>query len=153
MTVFLDHGVDDQFRGTGGVVVGQPDQALVFGFQEVSPILRSFEAHAVQFFLVDHEAEDTLVDTEPVTVSVAVHRAGQVNSVFRFNSFEEAFGSDHIVRVGGAAEPDISRRVAVFFFDLGLDFTGGKTLIGRLDTVEFLEMLGNCSKIFFFSPK
>ena len=37
MAVLLDHGVDDQLGGAGGVVVGQPDQVLVFGLQQILP--------------------------------------------------------------------------------------------------------------------
>ena len=74
-----------------------------------------------------------------------------MSGVFRFDCFQQAFGSDHIVRVGRAAEPDVSGGIAVFFFDLGLNFTGGQTLIGRLDTVKFLEMLGDGGEIFFFA--
>ena len=51
MALHLHHGVDDQLGGAGGVGVGHPDQALVFGLEQVVPVLGLFQAQALQLLL------------------------------------------------------------------------------------------------------
>ena len=149
MAVLLDHGVDDQLGGTGGVVVGQPDQTLVFGLQQILPVGGSFQVHTSQLILVDHEAQDALVNAVPVAVGIPVLAAQQVGSVLGLVGFQQTLGSDDVVGVGGAAEPDVSGRIAVLFLDLGLNLTGGQALILHLDAVQLLEMLaGGCQVLF-----
>ena len=141
MAVLLDHGVDDQLGGAGGVVVGQPDQALVLGLEQVGPILRSLKTHALELVGVDHEAKDAGVDAVPVTVSVLVLGLGDVRGVLRLIGLEQTLGRADVVGIGRAAEPDVGRRIAVLFLDLGLHLTGGQTLILDLDAVHLLEVL------------
>ena len=121
----LDHEVGNQFRGAGGVVVGQPDKALVLGLQQIIPGLRSFQAQTGQFIGVDHKAEDTGVDAVPVAVRILVDVLGQVRGVFgNIAVVEQAFGRGGVIGVVGAAEPDVGRGFAVLFFDLGRHFAG-----------------------------
>ena len=147
MSILLDHGIDDQLRGTRGVVVGQPDQALVLGIKQILPVLRSLDALALQIILVDHEAQDTLVNAVPVTIRVTVCRGKKVACVLGFIRLEQALARNDIVRIGGAAEPDVCGRIAVLFLDLSLDFTGGQTLILYLDAVQLLEILAGCCQV------
>ena len=140
MAVLLDHGVDDQLGGAGGVIVGQPDQALILGLEQVLPILGSLQAAAGQLVVVDHEAQDALIDAVPAALCVAVHIAGQVRGVLGLIGLQQALGSADIVRIGGAAEPHVGGGVAVFFLDLGLDLAGGQALEGGLDAKDLLEV-------------
>ena len=133
--------VDDELGGAGGVVVGQPDQALILGLEQILPILRGLEAEAGELIGVDHEAEDALVDAEPEIVRMLVHRAGQVSGVDGVIGLQQALGGDDIVGVGRAAEPDVGGGIAVLLFDLGLHLTGGQTLVSGFDAVELLEVL------------
>ena len=151
MAVLLDHGVDNELCGAGGVVVGEPDQTLVFGLEQILPILRSFKVEAGELIGVDHEAEDSLVDAVPVAVRVAVHVADEVGGVLGLVSLEQTLCRDDVVRVGRAAKPDVSGRIAVLFLYLGLHLTGGQTLIGSLDAVELLEVLAGGCEIFLFA--
>ena len=151
MAHLLDHGVDNQLGGTGGVVVGQPDLALVLFLQQVSPVSGCFLIQAGQLVGVDHEAQDALIDTEPVVVGVLVHVANQVGSVNSRIGLQQAFRRAHVVGIGGAAEPDIGGGVAVLFFDLGLHLTGGQTLIGGLDAEQLLEVLAGSGQILFLA--
>jgi len=149
MAVLLDHGVDDQLGGAGGVVVGQPDQALVFGLQQILPVGGRFQVHTSQLILVDHKAQDALVDAVPVAVGVPVLAAQQVGSVLGLVGFQQALSSDNVVGVGGAAEPGVSGRIAVFFLDLGLNLTGGQALILDLDAVQLFKVsAGSCQIVF-----
>ena len=151
MAHLLDHGVDNQLGGTGGVVVGQPDLALVLFLQQVGPVSGRFLIQAGQLVGVDHEAQDALIDTEPVVVGVLVHVADQVGSVDSLIGLQQAFRGAHVVGIGGAAEPDIGGGVAVLFFDLGLHLTGGQTLIGGLDAEQLLEVLAGSGQILFLA--
>ena len=149
VAVLLDHGVDDQLGGTGGVVVGQPDQALVFGLLQILPVGGSFQVHTSQLILVDHEAQDALVNAVPVAVGIPVLAAQQVGSVLSFVGFQQALSSDDVVGVGGAAKPGVSGRIAVFFLDLGLNLTGGQALILNLDAVQLFKVsAGSCQIVF-----
>ena len=147
VAVLLDHGVHDQLGGTGGVVVGQPDLALVLVLQQVSPVSGSFLLLAGQLVGVDHEAQDALVDAEPVVVGVLVHVADQVRGVDSRIGLQQAFRRADIVRISGAAEPDVSGGVAVLLLDLGLHLAGGQTLEGGLDAEQLLEVLAGSGQI------
>ena len=81
MALELDHEVGDQFRGAGGLIVGEPDQALVLGLEQVVPGLGRFEAHALELVTVDHEAEEARVDAVPVAIGILVHVLGQVAGI------------------------------------------------------------------------
>ena len=147
VAVLLDHGVDDQLGGAGGVVVGQPDQILVLVLQQVSPVLRSLDAHAGQLVGVDHEAQDALVDAVPVAILVAVHVAHQVGGVGGIISLQQTLGSADIVRIGGAAEPHVGGRIAVLLLHLALHLTGGQALERGLDAEQILEVLARGGQI------
>ena len=147
VAVLLDHGVDDQLGGAGGVVVGQPDQILVLVLQQVSPVLRSLDAHAGQLVGVDHEAQDALVDAVPVAVLVAVHVAHQMGGVGGVISLQQTLGSADVVRIGGAAEPDVGGRIAVLLLDLALHLAGGQALERGLDAEQILEVLARGGQI------
>ena len=151
MALHLHHGVDDQLGGAGGVGVGHPDQALIFGLEQIVPILRRFQTQALEFFRVDHEAQNSLVDAVPVAVRVAVHAVQQVGGVLGFVGFQQTLGSGLVVGVGGAAEPYVGGRVAVFFFDLGGHFAGGQALAVHLDAVQFFELIAGGVQVGFFA--
>ena len=149
VTVLLDHGVDDQLGGAGGVVVGQPDQAFVLGLGQVGPVSGLLQTQALQLVNIDHEAQDALVDAVPVAVSITVCLAQQVGSVLSLVGHQQAFSGADVVGIGGAAEPDVTGGIAGFFLDLGLDFAGGQTLILHFDAVQLLELLtGHCQVLF-----
>ena len=81
MAVLLNHGVDNQLGGAGGVVVGQPDQPLILGLEQVGPVLGGFQVLALQTVHVDHEAQDAGVDAVPQVVGVLVHALGDVGGL------------------------------------------------------------------------
>ena len=81
MSVLLDHCVDNQLGCTGSIIVGQPDESLVLRIEQIFPVLRSFQTFALQFILVDHEAQDSLVDAIPVAVFVTVCITDQMRSI------------------------------------------------------------------------
>ncbi len=147
VAVLLDHGVDDQLGGAGGVVVGQPDQALILGVQQVGPVLGGLQAHPVQLVLVDHKAQDAGVDAVPHIVGVLVHVLGDVGGVDGRVGLQQALGRYHVVGVGGAAEPDVGGGIAVLLLDLGLDLAGGQALEGGLDAVHLLKLLAGGGQV------
>src|SRR5699024_8819348 len=114
-----DHGVDDQLGGAGGVGVGHPDQALVFGLEQVVPVLGGFQAQARELLGVAHEAQDALVDAVPAAVLVAVHVAQQVAGVDGLVGLKQALGDGLVIGIGRAAEPHVRAGIAVLFLDLG----------------------------------
>ena len=121
VAVHLDHGIEDQLGSTGGIVVGHPNETLVLFLEQIGPILGGFQTHAGQLIGIDHEAQDPLIDTIPVTIGIAVHGLEQVLGVGGLIGFQQTILGHHVVRIGGAAESDISRGIAGFFLDLGLD--------------------------------
>ena len=151
VAVLLDHGVDHQLSGAGGVVVGQPDQALVLVLQQVSPVSGSFQTHTGQLVGVDHEAQNALVNAVPVAVSILVHVVDQVGGVGGRIGLQQTFRSADVVRIGGAAEPDVSGGIAVLLLDLGLHLTGGQTLCVDLDAEQLLEVLAGSGQILFLA--
>ena len=151
VAVHLDHGIEDQLGSTSGIVVGHPDETLVLFLEQIGPILGGFQTHAGQLIGIDHEAQDTLVDTIPVTISIAVHGLEQVFGVGGLIGFQQAILRHHVVGIGGAAESDISRGIAGFFLDLGLDLAGGQALMVYLDTKDLLEGIAGSGKILFLA--
>ena len=151
MAILLNHGVDDQLGRAGGVVVGGPDQALILGLQQIGPVLGRFQTHPVQLVLVDHEAQDALVDAVPVAIRIPVGVAEQVGSVLCLVGHQQTGSSANVVRIGGAAEPDIGGGSAVFFFDFALHLTGGQTLILYFDAVQLFKLFAGYCQIFFLT--
>jgi hypothetical protein len=148
MAFELDHEVGDELRGAGGLVVGQPDQALVLGLEQIVPALGSFELHAAELILVDHEAEQAGVNAVPVAVGVLVDVLGQVGGVHgHVGIVQEALGSQAVIGVVGAAEPHVGRGISVLFLDLGGNLAGGQALVGGLDAVELLEVLAGRGEV------
>ena len=147
----LDQGVNHQLGCAGGIRVGQPDQALVFGLQQVVPGLGSFQAQAAQFFLVDHESQDALVNAVPVSFRIPVVGFQQVGGILGFISFQQSVLGCFIVGIVGAAEPDISGGAALFFGDLHLNLTGAQTLIVDFDVIQFFELLAGRDQVRFFA--
>ena len=138
--LLLDHGVHEEQRGTGGVVVGQPDQTLVLLVQQVVVVLGGVDAQAVELLLVVHDAQDALVDAVPVVLGGLVDVVDQVAGVLGLHDLEQALLGGHVVRIGGAAEPHVAGRLAALLLDLGKYLLGGQTLVGGLDAVELLEV-------------
>ena len=151
MAVHLDHGIEDQLGSTGGIVVGHPDEALILFLEQIGPILGGFQTHAGQLIGIDHEAKDTLIDTIPVTIGIAIHGLEQVLGIGGLIGFQQTILGHHVVRIGGAAESDISRGIAGFFLDLGLDLAGGQALMIYLDTKDLLKAIAGSGKILFLA--
>ena len=151
MTVLLDDGVDDELCRSGRVVVGEPDQTLVLGLEEIGEILGGLEAESLEGVGVVHESEDTGVDAVPEVVLVLVDVLCDVRCVLCIISLEQTLRSEHVVRICRAAEEDVCRRVALLFLDLGLDLTCRKALVCCLDYEELLEILADCGKILFLT--
>ena len=151
MALDLDHGIDNQLGRSGGIRVGQPDQALVFGLEQIVPGLGRFQIQAGQFFLVDHESQDTLIDAVPVSVRIPEIGLQQMGSILGFIRFQQAVLGSFIVRIVRAAEPDVSGGISFFFGDLGLDFAGAQALIACLDSEEFFKLLAGSDQIGFFA--
>ncbi len=60
---------------------------------------------------------------------------------------EDALSHGNVVRVGGAAKPDVGRGVAVLLLDLGLDLARREALVGGLNAKELLEVLRTGSHV------
>src|SRR5574344_1272110 len=129
MTIFLNDCVDEELGCSSCIIVGSPDASLVFRLEQIREILRSFKSESLQFIYVVHDSQDTGVDSVPEIVLVLVDRSKKMHGIRCIISLQESFGSQYIVRVCRAAKPDVSRRIALFFLNLSLNFTSGKTLI------------------------
>ena len=152
MALELDHEVGDQLGGAGGHVVGEPDKALVFGLEQIVPAFRGLKAHAGELILVDHEAQKAGVNAVPVAVGVLVDVLGQVRGIHgNIGVVQEALGSQTVIGVIGAAEPDVGGGLAVLLLDLGGNLTGGQALIGGFDAVELLEVLAGGGEVFLLA--
>ena len=151
MALHLHHGVDDQLGGAGGVGVGHPDQALVFGLEQVVPVLGLFQAQALQLLGVAHEAQNALVDAVPAAVLVAVHVAQQVAGVLGLVGLQQALGHGLVVGIGGAAEPHVGAGVAVFLLDLGGNLARRQALTVDGDAEEFLELVAGGVEVGFLA--
>ena len=148
VTLELDHEVRYELRSAGGVVVGQPDEALILGLEKIVPALGRLEAEAGKLVGVDHEAEDTGVDAVPVAVRILVDILGQVGGVRRNVAVvKKTVSRGGVIGVVRAAEPNVSGGLAVLLGYLGGDFAGGKTLICSLYAVEFLELVAGGGEV------
>ena len=151
VALLLDHGVDNQLGSAGGVVVGQPDEALILGLEQVVPVLRRFQVQTLQGVLVHHKAQNALVDAVPVAVLVLVLVAYEVGGVLGLIGLQQPLGGGHIVGVGSAAKPDVGGGVAALFLNLGLDLASGQALEGGLDAVKLLELLAGSGQVLFLA--
>ena len=151
MALDLDHSVDHQFGRAGGVRVGQPDQAFVFGLEQVIPGLGCFQVQAGQLFLVDHEAQDALVNAVPVSFRIPVVGLQQVGSIHCFIGFQQAILSCFVVGIIRAAKPYVSGGIPLFLSNLGLNLTGTQPLIFHVDAIQFLELFARLAQILFLT--
>ncbi len=151
VSLHLDHSVDDELRGTCGVRVGQHDQALVLRLGQIVPGLGRLDLQALQLLVVDHEAQDALVDAEPVIARILVGLFQKMGSIDRVIFLQKTIGDCLVVRIGGAAEPDVSGGLSVLFLDLCVDFGSGKTLIDRLDSIKLFKVLAGSCQVFFLA--
>ena len=62
-------------------------------------------------------------------------------------SLQQTLGSTDVVRIGGAAEPDVGGRIAVLLLDLALHLAGGQALERGLDAEQILEVLARGGQI------
>ena len=147
VAVLLDHRVDDELGGAGRVVVGGPDEALVLRVDEVGEVGRRGDAKALDLVLVVHDAEKAGVDAVPVAVGVLVLGVGDVAGVCGLVGLEQALGGHDVVRVGGAAEPDVTGGVAVLLLNFGLDLARGEALVLDLDAKDLLEVVAGGRKV------
>ena len=151
MALHLHHGVNHQLGGAGGVGVGQPNQALVFGLEQVVPVLGLLQTQALQLLGVAHEAQNALVNAIPAAILVAVHVAQEVYGVLGLVGLQQALGDGLVVGIGRAAKPHVRAGIAVFFFNLGGHFARGKALAVDGDAIELLELVAGGVEVGFLA--
>ncbi len=147
VAVLLDSGVDDQLGGAGGVVVGRPDEALVLLVHQIGEVLGGGQALALKLVLVVHDAQKAGVDAVPVAVGVLVLGLGDVGGVGGVVGLEQALAHSNVIRIGGAAKPDVGGGVAVLLLDLGLDLAGREALVLDVDAGELLEVVAGGGEV------
>ena len=144
VTLHLNHRVDDQLCRTS-------DQALVLGLEQIIPVLRRFDRQTGKLLGIDHESQDALIDAIPVSIRIPVILGGQVNRIFCLICLKHS-GRSHLgIRIIRAAKPDIRGGISVFLGDLGLNLTGGKTLIAGLDAKFLFKLLARSRKVCFLT--
>ena len=82
MAVHLDHGIDNQLGSAGGVVVGQPDQALILVLEQVLPVLGLFQTlFRASSSRLTMKPRMPFVNAVPVAVGVPILLAQQMGGV------------------------------------------------------------------------
>ena len=144
----LDNHVHEEARGAARLVVCGPDEALVGIGEEIWPVLRRIDPETLELLLVVYDAQESLVDAEPVVVRGHIGLAHEVRGVLRqIGAVEQLLARDDVVGIGRAAEPDVVGGSSGLRLDQGLRLAGREMLVVDLDIVELVEVRSCCLQV------